>query len=81
VPSGGMRLLQLWVTLPERDRAAPPRFEVVRGDETPGHRAPGVEANLYSGTTNGLRSPTKNYVPVTLVDVRLDRGAVFDQEL
>jgi redox-sensitive bicupin YhaK (pirin superfamily) len=79
--TGAARLLQLWVTLPEKKRAAAPRFDVLRRDEMPVHRAPGVEARLYSGRTNGLSSSTKNHVPVTLVDVRLQPGAVFEQEL
>ena len=80
-PTGHARLLQLWLRLPERERAAPPRIDVVRGADVPVLRAPGVEAKLYSGTTNGLKSPTRNYVPVTLVDVRLERDALFQQEL
>jgi redox-sensitive bicupin YhaK (pirin superfamily) len=47
----------------------------------PVHRAPGVEARLYSGRSNGLMSATQNYVPVTLVDVSLEPGGVFEQEL
>ncbi len=79
--TGAARILQLWVTLPEKDRAAPPRFEIIRAADLPVHRAAGVEARLYSGRTNGLSSPTQNHVPVTLVDVRLEPGAVFEQEL
>lgn len=75
------RVLQLWLTLPERDRHAPPRFEVLRAAEVPLHRAPGVEARLYSGSTNGLVAATRNYVPVTLVDVRLEAGVTFEQAL
>ena len=75
------RLLQLWITLPEQSRAAAPRLDVLRLAELPVHRAQGVEARLYSGSTNGLTSPTRNHVPVTLVDVRLAAGAVFEQQL
>jgi quercetin 2,3-dioxygenase len=81
VPSGAARVLQLWITLPEAQRAAAPRVEVIRGGQVPVHRAPGVEARLYSGATNGLVSSTQNRVPVTLVDLRLEHGATFTQEL
>lgn len=30
-PAGPARLLQLWIRLPEKDRAVPPRVEVIRG--------------------------------------------------
>jgi quercetin 2,3-dioxygenase len=79
--NGAARILQLWVTLPEKERAAEPRFDVLRLANLPVHRARGVEARLYSGRTNGISSPTRNYVPVTLVDIRLEPGAVFEQEL
>jgi len=80
-PGGAMRFLQLWLTLPEKERAAAPRFEIVRPADAPAFRADGVEARLYSGKTNGLLSPTRNHVPVTLVDVHLQPGAAFEQEL
>jgi redox-sensitive bicupin YhaK (pirin superfamily) len=76
-----MRFLQLWLTLPERQRAATPRFVHLPATDMPVFRASGVEARLYSGSTNGLVSPTPNHVPVTLVDVRLEPGAMFEQEL
>jgi quercetin 2,3-dioxygenase len=79
--SGHSRILQLWIRLPQRDRTMAPDFEVIRRATLPIWRGPGVEARLYSGATGDLRSPTRNRVPVTLVDVRLDPGVVFDQEL
>ncbi len=79
--AGKVRVLQLWVTLPERARAAAPRFQVLRKADMPVFRAPGVLARLYSGQSNGLVSATRNHVPVTLVDVTLEPGGVFEQEL
>lgn len=76
--AGAARILQLWITLPEKDRAAAPRLDVIRAADVPTHRAAGVEARLYSGTLNGLVSPTRNHVPVTLIDVRLEPDAVFE---
>ena len=79
--TGAARILQLWVTLPERERGAPPRLEVLRRDEVPVHRAEGVEARIYTGSSNGVTSRATPHVPVTLVDVALQDGAVFTQEL
>jgi redox-sensitive bicupin YhaK (pirin superfamily) len=81
VPTGHARVLQLWVTLPETDRAVAPHVQIVRGADAPVHRAPGVEARVYSGATHGLQSPTRNHVPVTFLDVRLDQGATYEQSL
>ena len=44
-------------------------------------REPGVVARLYSGASGDLRSPTLNHVPVTMVDVALEPGAPFEQQL
>ena len=81
VPVGPGRILQLWLTLPHQFRWAPPRFEHVVADSVPVRREQGVEARVYSGALAELRSTTHNYVPVTLVDVRLDASAVIEQEL
>jgi redox-sensitive bicupin YhaK (pirin superfamily) len=79
--SGRSRILQLWIALPARDRGLAPRFEIIRRDAAPVVRAPGVEARLYSGTSGTLRSPTRNRVPVTLIDLTLAPDATFHQAL
>lgn len=81
VVMGKVRLLQLWVRMPKDAMDAPPSFEVIRRAAIPVHRAPGVEARLYSGSTGELRSKTLNHVPVTLVDIALAPHASFEQEL
>jgi redox-sensitive bicupin YhaK (pirin superfamily) len=78
---GRARILQLWIALPARDRSLPPSFEVVRGQTAPLVRQPAVKARLYSGAAGELRSPTRNRVPVTLLDVSLGAGATFQHEL
>ncbi|MSR35117.1 MAG: pirin family protein [Gemmatimonadetes bacterium] len=81
VAIGKVRLLQLWLTLPRKERWAEPRFERVVGEDAPVRRGPGSEVRLYSGAMGDLRSPTKNHVPVTLAEVRLERGAHTELEL
>jgi redox-sensitive bicupin YhaK (pirin superfamily) len=81
VPLGKTRVLQLWLTLPTSARWAPPRFEHVRRDDAPAWREKGFEARVYSGSSGSVRAMTHNHVPVTLVDVRLDPGARFEQDL
>lgn len=78
---GRVRILQLWIRLPAADRTMAPRFEIIPGRTLPVRRAPGAVARLYSGTTGDLRSPTQNRVPITLVDIALEPGATFVQEL
>jgi quercetin 2,3-dioxygenase len=83
---GRSRVLQLWIALPERDRQMAPAFELVSGATAPVVRAPGVEGRLYSGSLLGVRSPTRNRVPVTMADLslsghdpaHLDLGATYN---
>lgn len=81
VPHGRTRLLQLWLTLPPEDRWTAPRFENVYRDTVPVRREPGFEVRVYSGRSGEARAPTRNHVPVTLLDVRLDAGATVAQQL
>jgi len=81
VPLGKSRILQLWLTLPRNARWSAPRFEHIARDSVPVRREPGVEARVYSGESGSARATAHNYVPVTLVDVRLEPGASFEQEL
>jgi redox-sensitive bicupin YhaK (pirin superfamily) len=81
VPLGRSRILQLWLTLPRSSRWSAPRFEHIARDTAPVRREPGVEARVYSGTSGTARAKTHNYVPVTLVDIRLERGVSFEQQL
>jgi redox-sensitive bicupin YhaK (pirin superfamily) len=79
--AGRSRILQLWIALPARDREAAPRFEVIRRDQAPVVRGPGIEGRLYSGASGPWRSDTRNHVPVTMVDVALAPAARFRQDL
>ncbi|MFE8597905.1 pirin family protein [Archangium violaceum] len=79
--AGHGRILQLWVTLPKAQRWAPPSFQDIPYAQLPVRREPGVEVRLYSGSSGGVRSETKNYVPVTLAEFQLEPGASIEQDL
>jgi redox-sensitive bicupin YhaK (pirin superfamily) len=81
VPLGKSRILQLWLTLPQAERWAAPRFEHIARGDAPVRREPGVEARVYSGKSGAMSGVAHNYVPVTLVDIQLQSGASFEQEL
>lgn len=81
VTSNGMRLLQLWIVLPENERKTAPRVQRLRARNMPVRAAPGVEAKIYSGSSGNAVAPTVNAAPVTLIDLRLQPNAVFEQEL
>jgi redox-sensitive bicupin YhaK (pirin superfamily) len=81
IARGSVRLLQLWITLPQGRRWIPPGFQDVHLDSLPIRREAGVVVRLYSGRSGALLSPTRNQVPVTLADFLLEAGSGVDQEL
>jgi hypothetical protein len=81
VATGFGRLLQLWIVLPKAARSSEPDLQIIRRSGLPVRRERGAEARLYSGRTGTLQSPTRNRVPVTMVDFMLEPAAAIDQEL
>ncbi|HEV7469335.1 MAG TPA: pirin family protein [Pseudonocardia sp.] len=64
---------QLWVALPDEDRASPPRFEHHVG--LPVLRSPGMRATVLLGEVDGARSAGRVHTPLVGVDVELAAGA------
>jgi len=81
VPLGKTRILQLWLTLTRSARWSAPRFEHITRESAPVRTEPGVEARVYSGTSGSAHATTHNFVPVTLVDIRIEPGAQLNQDL
>jgi len=80
-PLGKLRILQLWTTLPSASRWMAPRFAHVARETVPVRQEPGVEARVYTGASGTIRTPSRTYLPMTMVDVRLDPNVVFEQEV
>ena len=76
-PGGGkqVHLLQLWVNPPRADKLVPARYQELHA-ALPVRREPGVEVRVFSGTSGSATAPTRNYAPVTMVEVRLEPQAV-----
>jgi redox-sensitive bicupin YhaK (pirin superfamily) len=70
-----MRLLQLWLNLPKKDRAAVPRLQELPLEHVPALSENGVAIKLYSGTLAGLTSPVQNYSPIIIADITINAGA------
>ena len=81
VTSNGMRLFQLWIVLPEDQRRSAPRVQRLRRRAMPVRTEPGAEARVYSGRSGDAIAPTVNAAPATLVDLALEPGASFEQDL
>jgi redox-sensitive bicupin YhaK (pirin superfamily) len=74
-----MRLLQLWLNLPRKDRWAKPRVQDLSLDHVPKFSENGVEIRLYSGSISGLKSPVQNYVPMIVADITIEPGVTAVQ--
>lgn len=70
-----MRILQLWLTLPGKDRWATPRLQDIAYDNVPGISENDTSIKLYSGSLAGLTSPVQNHTPLIVADVTMKDGA------
>lgn len=76
-----MRLLQLWVNLPKKHRAATPRVQDLPLEHVPALSEDGVHIKLYSGSLAGLSSPVQNHVPMIIADISIEPGVTTVQEI
>ncbi|KAA9355023.1 pirin family protein [Larkinella humicola] len=76
-----MRLLQLWLNLPKKDRWTAPRVQDLTVETVPRVSESGLEIRLYSGSFAGITSPVQNHVPVIIADIQLQPGVSTTQQL
>ena len=76
-----MRLFQLWLNLPKKNRWAPPRLQDIRFEHVPHLSKNGIDISLYSGDFAGLSSPLQNYTPMILADIKIEPGVTTVQQL
>jgi redox-sensitive bicupin YhaK (pirin superfamily) len=69
-----LRLLQLWLNLPKKDRQATPRVQDIPAEHVPSVSENGINIKLYSGSLAGLTSPVQNYVPMIVADISIKAG-------
>jgi redox-sensitive bicupin YhaK (pirin superfamily) len=78
---GQVRLLQLWLTLPKNERWTAPGFQATHVNSVPVRHEDGAEIRVYSGSSGGLQSGTRNHVPVTMVEINLEPHASAEQDI
>lgn len=78
---GRVRLLQLWLTLPRRDRWTTPDFQNLGEDVIPIRREDGVTVRVYSGESGGYHALTRNHVPTTIIEAVMAPGTHVTQSL
>jgi quercetin 2,3-dioxygenase len=78
---GKVRLLQLWLTLPKSKRWIAPDFQTINVNQVPVRRENGAEVRVYSGSSVGLQSGTRNHVSVTMVEINLAAHASAEVDI
>jgi quercetin 2,3-dioxygenase len=78
---GKVRLLQLWLTLPKNKRWTAPGFQAIDVNAVPVRHELGAEIQVYSGSSGGLHSGTRNHVPVIIVEINLEPHASAEQDI
>ena len=73
--------LQLWVNLPRANKMAAPRYQDILSSKVPVRKEEGVTYRVFSGTSGNVVSTTKNYVPVSMVEITIDSGYTANQDL
>lgn len=81
LPGQPVHSLQLWVNLPRIEKMRTPRYQNLRAEDAPVRREPGVTLRVFSGRSGDVASSTRNVVPVTMVDLHMDREASIFQDL
>jgi hypothetical protein len=74
--SGGpLRMAQLWVNLPAKNKMTPAKYQAITRDMIPVHAHSGGRVRVIAGELDGTKGPASTFTPVNLWDVRLDAGA------
>lgn len=73
--------LQLWVNLPSDKKMTQPRTQQLQAADVPVRKEDGVFVRVYSGSSGGQTSSVQNYAPITMLEMVLEPGASFFQEL
>src|SRR6476660_8118097 len=76
-----LRLLQLWLALPKKDRRATPRVQDLPLEHVPTLNENGVAIKLYSGSLAGIISPIQNYSPMIVADITIEAGVSTVQQI
>ena len=80
---GALRMLQLWVNLPAKDKSAPAGYQGITSAQIPSVDLPGGagQVRVIAGDYDGHHGPAKTFTPMNVWDVRLHAGNKLSVEL
>ncbi|WP_182344761.1 pirin family protein [Comamonas koreensis] len=79
---GTLRMLQLWVNLPAKDKGAPAGYQAIVQSQIPAVALPGGgQLRVIAGDYQGQQGPAKTFTPMQVWDLRLVAGEKLELEL
>lgn len=77
---GPLEMVQLWVNLPAKDKAAPPRYQGILNEQIPIVPLPDDRGSVrvIAGEFAGVKGPAKTFTPIHVWDLRLSGGQQTD---
>ena len=79
---GRMHMMQLWVNLPAKDKAAAPAYQPITSADIPKVAIEdGGEVRVIAGSYRGTRGPAHTFTPITMLDVQLEPGGKLPVDL
>jgi redox-sensitive bicupin YhaK (pirin superfamily) len=80
---GNMHMMQLWVNLPRKDKAAAPGYQPITAAQIPRVELPdGAGAvRVIAGSFGGATGPARTFTPMNMLDVSLTAGGRLTVEM
>jgi hypothetical protein len=72
---GWMHMMQLWVNLPKKDKAARPAYQAIVAAQIPNVAVERGSVRVIAGEFEGARGPAHTFTPITMLDAQLGEGA------
>jgi hypothetical protein len=78
---GVMHGFQIWVNLPAEHKMMAPRYQEIPEADSPTIEHDGVWARVIAGECLGVTSSIDTVIPISLIHVRMEEGAVLNQKI
>jgi len=72
---------QIWVNLPAKHKMMAPRYQEIPELDSPAVEKDGVWARVIAGECMGVTSTIDTVIPITLIHVKMEKGAVLTQKI
>jgi len=81
MPHGPVHTLQLWLNLPRAQKMIPAKYRDQRFADVPIRKVEGGEVRVYAGRSGDVQHAHGSDYPMSLLDIRLEKGCVLTQDI